>query len=31
VCGFVIGAKGLGLTDDQLAAIQAADPRCQKK
>ena len=31
VCGFVIGAKGLGLTDDQLAAIQAADPRCKKK
>jgi hypothetical protein len=31
VCGFVIGAAGLGLTDEQLAAIQAADPRCQKK
>ena len=31
VCGFVIGANGLGLTDEQLAAIQAADPRCQKK
>ena len=31
VCGFVIGAKGLGLTDDQLAAIQATDPRCKKK
>jgi len=31
VCGFVIGAKGLGLTDEQLAAIQATDPRCKKK
>jgi len=31
VCGFVIGANGLGLTDEQLAAIQAADPRCKKK
>jgi hypothetical protein len=31
VCGFVIGAAGLRLTDEQLAAIQAADPRCKKK
>jgi hypothetical protein len=31
VCGFVIGAKGLGLTDEQLAAIQASDPRCKKR
>ena len=30
VCGFVIGASGLGLTDEQLAAIQASDPRCKK-
>jgi hypothetical protein len=29
VCGFVIGANGLGLTDEQLAAIQAGDPRCK--
>ena len=29
VCGFVIGASGLGLTDEQLAAIQATDPRCK--
>jgi hypothetical protein len=28
VCEFVIGAAGLGLTDEQIAAIQAADPRC---
>jgi len=31
VCGFVIGAAGLGLTEQQLASIQAADPRCKKK
>src|SRR5262245_15313091 len=31
VCEFVIGASGLGLTDEQLAARQAADPRCSKK
>jgi len=31
VCGFVIGANGLGLTDEKLAEIQAADPRCKKK
>jgi hypothetical protein len=31
VCEFVIGASGLGLTDEQLAAIQAADPRCKKE
>lgn len=30
VCGFVVGASGLGLTDAQLAAIQASDPRCEK-
>jgi hypothetical protein len=29
VCGFVIGAAGLGLTDEQLAAIQASDSRCK--
>jgi hypothetical protein len=29
VCGFVVGASGLGLTDEQLAAIQASDPRCK--
>ena len=29
VCEFVIGASGLGLTDGQIAAAQAADPRCQ--
>jgi len=28
VCEFVIGAAGLGLTDEQIAAIQASDPRC---
>ena len=31
VCGFVVGAAGLKLTDAQLAAIQASDPRCKKK
>jgi len=31
VCEFVVGAAGLGLTDEQLAAIQAADPRCKEK
>jgi len=31
VCGFVIGAAGLGLTEEQLATIQAGDPRCKKK
>ncbi|HXJ35707.1 MAG TPA: hypothetical protein VMS22_16870 [Candidatus Eisenbacteria bacterium] len=30
VCEFVIGAAGLGLTDAQIAAAQAADPRCKK-
>jgi hypothetical protein len=29
VCGLVIGAGGLGLTEAQLAAIQASDPRCR--
>jgi hypothetical protein len=28
VCEFVVGTSGLGLTDAQVAAIQAADPRC---
>jgi hypothetical protein len=28
VCEFTVGANGLGLTDEQIAAIQAADPRC---
>jgi hypothetical protein len=31
VCGFVVGASGLGLTEEQLANLQASDPRCQKK
>ena len=31
VCEFVIGASGLGLTDEQIAARQAADPRCSPK
>jgi len=31
VCEFVIGANGLGLTDAQLAQLQASDPRCKKK
>ena len=31
VCGFVVGAAGLGLTEQQLASIQAGDPRCRKK
>lgn len=30
VCEFVIGASGLGLTAEQLAALQASDPRCAK-
>ena len=30
VCEFVVGAAGLGLTAEQLAAIQASDPRCKK-
>jgi hypothetical protein len=30
VCGFVIGATGLGLTEEKLAEIQASDPRCKK-
>lgn len=29
VCEFVIGAEGLGLTDDQIRALQAGDPRCR--
>ena len=29
VCEFVIGANGLGLTDAQLAQLQASDPRCK--
>ena len=31
VCGFVVGASGLGLTEEQLAKIQASDPRCEPK
>ncbi len=31
VCEFVIGANGLGLTDAQIAQLQAEDPRCKKK
>lgn len=30
VCEFVVGASGLGLTAEQLAALQAGDPRCVK-
>lgn len=30
VCEFVVGASGLGLTAEQLAALQASDPRCTK-
>jgi hypothetical protein len=29
VCEFTVGTSGLGLTDAQVAAIQAADPRCR--
>jgi hypothetical protein len=29
VCEFVVGTSGLGLTDAQVAAIQARDPRCR--
>jgi hypothetical protein len=29
VCEFVVGTSGLGLTDAQVQAIQAADPRCR--
>ena len=28
ICEFVIGSSGLGLTDDQVRSLQAADPRC---
>ncbi len=31
VCEYVIGTAGLGLTDADVAAIQAADPRCATK
>ncbi len=30
VCEFVIGASGLGLSEAQLAQLQAADPRCKR-
>jgi hypothetical protein len=30
VCEFVVGASGLGFTDEQIAAFQASDPRCAK-
>jgi hypothetical protein len=30
ICEFVIGAEGLGFTDEQLAQLQAGDPRCAK-
>jgi len=30
VCEFVIGAEGLGFTDEQIAQFQASDPRCKK-
>jgi len=29
VCEFVVGTSGLGLTPEQVARIQAADPRCK--
>ena len=29
VCEFTVGTSGLGLTDAQVAAIQATDPRCK--
>ena len=29
VCEFVIGAEGLHLTPEQIAAAQASDPRCK--
>jgi hypothetical protein len=29
VCEFVVGAAGLGLTGEQIAAFQANDPRCR--
>ena len=29
VCEFVIGASGLGLTDEQIRAFQASDARCK--
>lgn len=28
ICDFVIGSSGLGLTDEQIRAIQNGDPRC---
>ena len=31
VCEYVTGASGLGLTDAQIEAAQAADPRCAPK
>jgi hypothetical protein len=30
VCEFVVGAEGLGLTAEQIAAFQASDRRCAK-
>ena len=29
VCEFVVGAEGLGFTEEQIAAFQASDPRCK--
>src|SRR5262245_32252166 len=29
ICEFVIGADGLGLTEDDIAALQATDARCK--
>ena len=29
VCEFVIGAAGLGLSEDQVRGLQATDPRCR--
>jgi len=30
VCEFVVGSAGLGLTDEQVEALQNADPRCHR-
>ena len=29
ICEFIIGAEGLGLTDEMIAALQASDARCK--
>jgi hypothetical protein len=30
VCEFVVGAEGLGFTEEQIARFQASDVRCKK-